>query len=315
MKIKNFLLMAVLGLSMTFTSCDDILGEWSRPVVNTNTGSTPKQGALTGKFTINAEGKQVYFSQGNLQATYNGSSWIWAFAEHQYDYIGNATANNAVNGSMAVSAIGTVDLFGWNGGNSTHYGINNSTTDSDYGNSTSDVLNDWGNLAISNGGNVANSGWRTLTKDEWTYIFMTRTSGSTVNSIENARYTKAVINTDGTAVQGVILFPDGVTIENSEATLWGPFNASSDYGDQCKCTTAQWTALEAKGCVFLPAAGGRTGSTVTGDGSAARYWSSTPNGTSASDAYFLHFGTSYLSPSGNGQRKVAVSVRLVCQVE
>ena len=47
------------------------------------------EGALSGKFTINADGDQIQFSQGNLQATYNGSAWTWSFAANQYDYIGN----------------------------------------------------------------------------------------------------------------------------------------------------------------------------------------------------------------------------------
>lgn len=33
---------------------------------------------------------------------------------------------------------------------------------------------DWGYNAISNGGNVENFGWRTLTKDEWNYLLFER---------------------------------------------------------------------------------------------------------------------------------------------
>ena len=52
--------------------------------------------ALSGKFTINENGDQVVFSRGNLQATTNdlGANWTWGFAENQWDYIGNAAANN-----------------------------------------------------------------------------------------------------------------------------------------------------------------------------------------------------------------------------
>ena len=47
-------------------------------------------------FTINENGDQVVFSRGNLQATTNdlGANWTWGFAENQWDYIGNAAANN-----------------------------------------------------------------------------------------------------------------------------------------------------------------------------------------------------------------------------
>ena len=36
------------------------------------------EGELKGLFTVNAGGDKVQFSQGNLQATYDGSDWTWA---------------------------------------------------------------------------------------------------------------------------------------------------------------------------------------------------------------------------------------------
>ena len=89
------------------------------------------KGALKGKFTINANGDQIVFSQGNLQATYDGSAWSWSFATNQWDYIGNAAANNAVTGNGTVSSNGTVDVFGWSTA-ATYYGIYNSGYSSDY---------------------------------------------------------------------------------------------------------------------------------------------------------------------------------------
>ena len=186
-------------------------------------------GPLSGKFTINANGGQVSFSKGNLQATTrdNGAHWSWDFATNQWDCIGNAAANNAINGNGTVSTNGTVDLFGWVGASSgftggAQYGISNSTTVSDYGTSASESLkSDWGN--------TIGTGWRTLTISEWNYLFAIRASGSNVNGTSNARYTMATINTDGAGVNGVILFPDGVTIAANEATSWGDINAKSNY--------------------------------------------------------------------------------------
>ena len=65
-------------------------------------------GKLPGAFTINSDGDQVYFSQGNLQATTSnyGVSWTWSFAENQWDYVGNATANTAIDGNGSVSTDG-----------------------------------------------------------------------------------------------------------------------------------------------------------------------------------------------------------------
>ena len=64
-------------------------------------------------FTANSSGLNVAFSQGNLQATTTngGTNWTWAFAAHQWDYVGNVAANNAITGNQTVSANGTVEFF------------------------------------------------------------------------------------------------------------------------------------------------------------------------------------------------------------
>jgi hypothetical protein len=49
-------------------------------------------GAISGKFTINANGDQVYFSQGNLQ--YQASTNTWRFAENQWNYVGGSDYPN-----------------------------------------------------------------------------------------------------------------------------------------------------------------------------------------------------------------------------
>jgi len=48
-------------------------------------------------------------------------------------------------------------------------------------------------------------------------------------------------------VNGIILFPDGVDIANTTDyfTTLGDINVDSNWGTQC--TSAQWTALAAKG--------------------------------------------------------------------
>ena len=318
----------ILALSFVFTSCDDILGEWDKPapnpVVPTPTPEpepepTPIPGLLTGKFTINASGDKIQFSQGNLQATYDGTKWTWAFAEHQWDYIGGRsdggsepeTGNNYINGNGTVSAAGTVDLFGWVGESSTvltsdpaKYGISNSITLNDYGTNSSDALkNDWGN--------TIGTGWRTLTGGaggEWRYLLEFRTTGGTVFGTASARYAHATINTDGTPVNGLILFPDGVDIADSEVTTAGTVNGTSAWGTEC--TSAQWTALAAKGCVFLPAAGRRTGTTVN-EANNGYYWSS----SNSEYAHNVDFGSSNISYSTSSYRYRGCSVRLVRDVE
>ena len=91
-------------------------------------------GELTGKFSVNANGKQVVFAQGNLQASYYGSEWVWAIAGNQWDYIGDAAGNTSVTNTAPFidGDYKTVDLFGWVGASSTwtdvnRYGITSST--------------------------------------------------------------------------------------------------------------------------------------------------------------------------------------------
>jgi hypothetical protein len=269
-------------------------------------------GQLTGTFTINASGDQAYFSQGNLQATWDGTSWTWAFATNQWDFIGDTSGNTSLNGDGTVSASNvTVDLFGWVGESSTltgvaQYGISNSGAFSTYGNAVTDELkSDWGN--------TIGAGWRTLTSDEWKYLFKSRASGSTFNGTSNARYTYAIINTDGTSVHGIILFPDGVDIASSEVTTAGTVNDISDWGT--RCTTAQWEALAAKGCVFLPAAGSRNGTTVSYPGTRGAYWSSSSCAWSHVDAFGLTFYSASLNSQNQRVRYYGSSVRLVSPVE
>ena len=235
-------------------------------------------GAISGKFSV-SDGKQVYFSKGNLRY----ASSKWSFFDNQYDYYTSYSED-------------AWDKFGWST-SATTYGMNTSTSNGTY---SGDFV-DWGA--------TMGTGWFTLTSDEWTYLFNTR-SASTVGDTENARYTLATINTDGSSVNGVILFPNGATFAASEATTWGTINGVSDWAT--KCTTAQWTALETKGCVFLPAAGCRYGSEMIGLGSYGYYGSATPDG--ADYAYRVKFNSGSLEPANSINRCLGCSVRLVQEV-
>ena len=266
------------------------------------------EGELKGLFTINASGDKVQVSQGNLQYFCSTAAPEWRFAEHQYDYVafdGSAYAENSEK---------WIDLFGYgtsgyNNGQTCYQPYCTSGSYGDYYTNNLTENADWGYNAISNGGNTENSGWRTLTSAEWGYLFNTRASGSTVNSTSNARYTHTTIRTDvSSGVNGMILFPDGVTIDNSEATSWGTVNGNSRWEYATKCTSTQWTALAAKGCVFLPAAGSRLNASVSNNGMRGDYWSS--DAYSATNAICIAFTTNYLS-SENSSRTRGFSVRLV----
>ena len=266
--------------------------------------NTVPTGAIDGLFSIN-ESQQVYFSQGNLQ--YQASTNTWKFAENQYDYVGSDNSN------ISSFYSGWIDLFGWGTSGYNHGAVcyqpwSTSTSYSDYyayGSYTYNLYDqtgqaDWGYNPINNGGNQANQ-WRTLTKDEWTYVFNSRTTSSGI------RYAKAKVND----VNGVILLPDDWSsdIYSLSDTNSGGASYSSNV-----ITASQWSTLERAGAVFLPAADGRNGASVNGVGFRGSYWSS-----SRQDSYYAVEGLafidnayySWLSTGGGSYRYEGKSVRLV----
>ena len=264
-----------------------------------NGGGNAPTGAINGLFSVSAT-QQVYFSQGNLQ--YQASTNTWRFAENQYDYVGNA------NSSISSSYNGWIDLFGWgtsgwnNGNTYYHPWDSDNTNGSLYGPPGQYDLNgsyanaDWGVYnPISNGGNTANQ-WRTLTIEEWEYVFNTRTTTSDI------RYAKAKVNN----VNGVILLPDNWSA--STYSLSSPNSSGASFSSNT-ITASQWTTLESAGAVFLPAAGYRYGTSVSSVGSYGYYWSA--SGGDSSYAFGVYFHDSYLSTGNHANRYDGRSVRLV----
>ena len=230
-------------------------------------------GALNGKFSV-SDGKQVYFSKGNLRY----ASSKWSFFDNQYDYYTSHSAD-------------AWDHFGWST-SATTYGMSTSSNNDDY---SGDFV-DWGA--------TMGAGWRTLTSDEWAYLLKTR-SASTVNGTENGRYAKAKVNN----VPGIILFPDTYTHPAGVEAPTG-VNATDEYGwEGNSYTAADWTKMESAGCVFLPAAGCRYGSEMIGLGSYGYYGSATPDG--ADYAYRVKFNSGSLEPANSINRCLGCSVRLV----
>ena len=154
---------------------------------------------LPGKFSVSAT-EYVQFSRGNLQATYHSSSssYSWAFAANQYDFIGNAAGNTTI-ASQADNAV--VDMFGWST-NATNYGISALNGDNDY----PGEFKDWGTVFDSS------EAWYTLSKEEWDYIINSRTiKGAT-------GYGNTCILTTVNSVYGLLIFCDGYTGATSDIT-------------------------------------------------------------------------------------------------
>jgi len=260
-------------------------------------------GAINGLFTINVEGDQVYFSQGNLQ--YQASTNTWRFAEHQYDRIG------AYNANISEYYTGYIDLFGWATSGYNHGAVcyqpwSASTNNDDYwayGVNDNNLYNetgiaDWGYNSINNGGNQTNH-WRTLTQNEWAYLILTRTTDSGI------RFAHARVN----GVGGIILLPDNWNPSVYELINTNGVNANYDSNI---ITSSDWSILEQYGAVFLPACGLRNGNTLNYDNS-GWYWSSSwcLSASGYSRAYSLFFSSGSCNTNNYDLRNYGMSVRLV----
>ena len=260
-------------------------------------------------FSVSAD-KIVKFSPGNLQAvidggptdTYNYSASVWKFAENQYDFIGNAAGNT----TFAVGS--TVDLFGWVGASASYdsYGLCTNTSGNNvyYGMSASDALKtDWGSIqgVVSSCG----SGWRTLTKTEWNYLFIQRTNASSL-------YGQCQISTANGTVTGMLILPDNWT-KPSNCTVTpgsGAFDRVTYSATASSGASNAWSDMEAAGAVFLPVAGSRRGVSVDDEGRSSRYWSSSVNADYG--AYQVYFESGYLNPQeDSAPRFFGFPVRLV----
>ena len=254
-------------------------------------------GTLSGVFSV-SDTQQVCFSQGNLQ--YQASTNSWLFAANQYDYIGNDNCH------ISSSYNGWIDLFGWGTSGYNHGAVcfqpySTSTNQDDYlayGNDQYNLYDqtgmaDWGYNAIVNGGNTTNM-WRTLTGDEWTYVFITRSTPSGI------RYAFAQVN----GVNGIILLPDDWS--NSIYNLNNTNTSTVSFATNT-ITKTNWSILESAGAVFLPAAGYRNGTGLQ-DVHMGCYWSASRG---ARAVYFNDGISGSLNPNNLDRRNYGQSVRLV----
>ncbi len=217
------------------------------------------KGALSGEFTVNAEGKKVHFSQGNLWA--DGSKTLH-FEFKQY-----SSPNS------------------WDASHVSHFTWSNSVADA-VGNS-----NSGSNLFCDESHKVSVDGseaiYYALSKDEWNYLFNTRTvrGGTGKDNSYSHRITYGNIT-------GLVLYPDNY----AGPTLSGTVESLPE------------------GVVFLPAAGWRKSSNVSDVGNIDYfyYWSSSERDVDY--AYRMVVDMGYVYPAG-GLRYLGFSVRLVTDVK
>ena len=239
-------------------------------------------GALSGEFSVSLTDK-VHFSQGNLQ--FNKNANTWRFATNQWEVYGGFKD-------------GVTDLHVWS-------------------HADDSTFSDWGQYAISNGGNQPDQ-WRTLTKDEWMYLFHGRA---------NAEYLFGFGKVNG--VKGLIILPDnGGSIGNFKSAAEKGFvwrytdyrhyysnTKSADIFSHNTFKGKKWHEMENAGAVFLPAAGNWLRSEQSGQdlGKYGDYWSATRDLSTgyATDVFCMDFYQQALSPMCSARWDYEFSVRLV----
>ncbi len=281
--LKSISVKSTLGVPTTMINDTTFLMPSHDMVVTTEYIRSKEIGRVEGLFSI-GEGKQVYFSQGNLR--YQQSTKTWSFAENQYDVIGEA---NVQDGALADN----IDLFGWSTYNAVcPWGIGISDERTHY----DGPLSDWGQNSISNGGNMENA-WRTMTLGEVEYMLQTRPDA------ENRKGGARIEVSSGVYVDGVVLLPDNWEETSVAFTTGFSEEVANVY------TSEEWSILEGNGAVFLPVAGMRVGTTISGEGV---YWINTTVPTPTGGLNGRYLGVSASGHSiGNFKPSRAISVRLV----
>ena len=312
---------------------------------------TPTPAGGLGVFTV-AEGKTVAFASGNLQYNAVQGSHLradgtkargtWRFAEHQYDYIGEANKN------ISETYDGWIDLFGW--GTS---GYDNTANDEcafrfqPWSSATSyipsvpkdSMLNcetveitgecEWEYTSYYDGsyndygyGPSTNMPDKDLTGTsayyDWGVYNAISNAGNEaglwrtltidewiylLNTRTNAQYLWSQATVNG--VYGMIILPDNY--KKPASITWTP--KAGDWTTNTY-TVDEWQLLEDLGSVFLPASGYRRGSDVYYVQYDGGYWSATYYYRDMENAYYLRFDSDAASTRYNNRYR-GYAVRLV----
>lgn len=292
-------------------------------------GSDDAEAEINENFTFHpftvSEGYQVSFSQGNLQYQ-PAPGKVFRFAAKQNEFMAESNAH------ISSSYQGWMDLFVYGMGKEPakvcetciEYGGEMGEGDDGFDspsrrkspmNDENGVPNfeDFGypNNTIANGGNDQ---WRTLTANEWEYLFVSR---------DNARDRFGFGTVDG--VNGLIVLPDDWELpdgcsfvpakdkmEESDGVFTGTATETVYSHNTYYTTNQSWQLMEAAGAVFLPAAGMRSAKDCSDFGDAGYYMSSTEEGGNTSkNVFLLNFNNAAFSPKFLDEWDRGRSVRLV----
>ena len=286
-------------------------------VAETLGGPTIPEGALSGVFTINSNGDQVYFSQGNL--------WYKTTETKFYFENDQLSSTPSTDGSWNTEHI---SHFFWKKDVSKAVLITNGyNSDSDilFTNDPSDDTKPNENFTV----NGIQNKWRTLSFDEWKWLLGPKYDiyngtqveanpdtncrlSSTVGEVANARFARVKVN----GKDGLLVFPDDFTWDVTKmGTVPSNINKYDNYGAISEYSSERFAEMETAGCVFLLTAGirvNKTGVVYYGSGG---YWSSSLPLTTSVNAYYLRMLSGEAYPYWMSSSTNALSIRLVCDKE
>lgn len=220
-----------------------------------------------------SDAKKVVFSKGNLKF-HNYNSRICAdglshngffeFATEQY----NKLNYESLNGNSGVTELFNYGTSGYEYTPTEHrYYVNYSLIGDK-------AFSDWGIFnPISNGGNLPGL-WRTLTSDEWDYLFTHCKEKGHLGKGRVTKSNKYYSYGELGYVNGVILLPDDWILPEG---LSFSFNSTPSFSDNVY-SIEDWEKMEAAGAVFLPTSPYREGDNVNYIGNEiGYYWTSICN--------------------------------------
>ena len=243
---------------------------------------------IPGLFTVNSDGKQVFFSRGNLY----WNDLEYCFEDNQY----------TVHTKSSAEPKNHIAHFYWSKSSDVARSLSNY---SDAGTSSDVFFANNPEFKVNE-----HTGWSVLTSGEWKYLLDTRN--------QDNKFAKAKIHN----MNGLLIFPDGYSlpsgyISDGETGMSKSNDKKAGFPSE-NIPDETWFGMDAAGVVFLPAAGYRRGepgfpdpANVSKVGSDGYYWSASPS--SDDDAFDLRFSSGNVSPYDNDARNRAQSVRLVTE--
>lgn len=198
--------------------------------------------------------------------------------------------------ALLLSAAGTVGATAPKGVFSVGDGVYVTLADENYSQSTKTLFTFAETQAISE------EGWHVLSKDEWTYLLVTRDAGLEAADQRNGIGTVA-------GEHGLIIIPDNWT-QPAGVPAFKAGAAAEGWNTNIYDATA-WTAMSAAGAVFLPAAGYSTdGTTAMDAGEEGSYWSSSENSDNTAEGFAIQFQNSVIHDRQSRDKSRYYSVRL-----